>query len=134
MKKLYYAVPFVIVPASMLLCELLDNAGFIKMNPHVMGAVLFLLSAIVGNLTSAARKFDYLMTVLMPLSLFVFMFIGGYLDETEVYARFDLRKAIKVAAQPGCFQMYIMMAVTTFLASFKPVRIIRKIMNLCIIR
>ena len=126
MKKLYYFIPFILVPSALLLCEFLDNKGFIKMNPYLIGIILVLISAIMGNFTPTNKRFDYLISVIMPLSLFVLMFVVGFLDETETYSRFDLGIAIKVSTQPSVLLMYLGMAFTAFILSFKSFRIMKR--------
>ena len=126
MKKLYYAVPFIVVPISILLCELLDNTGVLKMSPYVFGVVIVLLSAVLANLTPTHKKFDYYLTAIMPLALVIFLFAVGFLDATETRDGFDLNRAFKVATQPVALLMYCIMAVTTFVASYKGFRFLRR--------
>ena len=121
-KKLYYVAPLIAVPLLLLLCELLDNAGILRMSPHILGVFLFLLSFVMGFFSQTHRTFDYLMTAIMPFSLVGLMFIGGFLDKSDLETRFHLYKAIKTVFQPIALQLYFLMAVTTFVASFKPIR------------
>ena len=114
MKKSYYLLPFVLVPTSMLLCELLDRAGLLKMNVFILGAIMFALSALLGYFAHSPKKIG----AMMPLSLFATMFAAGLLDETETYARFTLRVAVKVSTQPAALILYALMALTALLFSF----------------
>ena len=97
----------------MILCELLNRVGILKMNVYILGAVLFVLSAVLGYFAPAAGK----IAAVMPLSLFVTMFVLGFLDETETYVRFTLRIAVKVSTQPVALVLYAGMALTAFLFS-----------------
>lgn len=126
MRKLYYISPFVMVPISLLLCGYFHNIQFIEMSPCVLGAVLFLLSAVIGNLTPTDKRFDCLMAAIMPISQFVSAFVIGLWDVTEVHGRFDFGAAFQVAVQPVALLMYLVMALTAFLASFRTLRIIRR--------
>ena len=126
MKKLYYYIPFILVPSALLICEFLHNKGLIKLNSYIMGIILFLISAIMGNYTPTNKRIDYLISAIMPLSLFIFMFVIGFLDETETYSRFDLGIAVKVSTQPFVLLMCFGMAFTTFVLSFKPFRLIHR--------
>ena len=126
MKKLYYIMPFIIVPSSMVLCECLDKANVIQMSPYIMGVVLFFLSVIMGNISPTENRFDKLITALMPLSLFAFMFVVGFLNQNDLHARFDIFRAIEVAIQPIALLLYVIMAVTTFLASVKVFRLFKR--------
>ena len=118
--KLYYVIPFVAVPLLLLICDELDNIKLLQMNPYIISSVLLLFS-------TTQKTFDYLLTVIVPLSLFCFMFVGGFLSLSDVYNRFNLYKAVKTAFQPICLQLYFLMAITTFLASFKRFRNIKKL-------
>ena len=89
---------------------------------NILGVFLFLLSFVMGFFSPTHRTFDYLMTAIMPFSLFGLMFIGGFLDKSDLETRFHLYKAIKTVFQPIALQLYFLMAVTTFVASFKPIR------------
>ena len=124
-KTVYYLSPFVIVPMALLLCEFLTYVNIINQSPYVIGITLFVVSVIIGNLSPEQRTFDYIMTVLMPLSLLCTMFIVGFLDKDDMETRFHFYKAFKAAFQTFALQYYFMMAVSTFLASFKAIRINR---------
>ena len=94
------------------------------MNPYIFFAELFIISVIIGNLSPTHRRFDYIMTIIMPLSLFISMFIGGFIDETDLGGRFYMYRAFEVAFQPLALMLYFMMGLTTFFASYKSFRII----------
>lgn len=125
-QKLYYAIPFVAVPLLLLLCELLDNMKLLQMSPYILGAVLLLFSVAMGFFSATHRTFDYLLTAIMPLSLFCCMFVGGFLDKSDLESRFHIYRAVNVAFQPIALLLYFFMAIVTFLASFKRFRDIRK--------
>ncbi len=126
-KKLYYVIPFVVVPLLLLICDELDNIKLLQMNPYIMSAVLLLFSVAMGFFSTTNKTFDYLLTVIMFISLFCFMFVGGFLDKCDLECRFHLYKAVKTAFQPIALQLYFLMAITTFLASSKRFRNIKKI-------
>ena len=118
-KKLYYLLPFIVVPMLMLFCELLDNIGLLKMNPYVIGIFLLLASAVFGFLSSSDKSCDCLITLVMPLSLFCFMFVVGLLSESDMETRFHLHIAADTAFQPITLIIYLAMAITTFVVSLK---------------
>lgn len=62
------------------------------------------------------------MSAVMPFSLFALMFIIGFIDKSDLETRFHLYKAMKAVFQPIALQLYFLMAVTTCVASFKPIR------------
>jgi hypothetical protein len=124
-KKLYYVIPFVAIPLLLLLCEVLDNANLLQMSPYILIAVIFLFSVAMSIFSPTHRTFDYLLTAIVPLSLFCCMFVAGFLDEDDLGSRFHLYKAVKAAFQPISLQVYFLMAIVTFLASFKYFRNIK---------
>ena len=115
-------MPFVAVPLLLLACDILDNINILQMSSYTMSALLLLFSVAMGFFSTTNKTFDYLLTAIMPISLFCFMFVGGFLSSSEVYTRFNLYKAAKTAFQPIALQLYFLMATTTFLASFKRFR------------
>ncbi len=125
-KKLYYVIPFLVVPLLLLICEMLDNMNILQMSPYILGAVLLLFSVAMGFFSTTHRTFDYLLTAIMPLSLFCCMFVAGFLDKSDLETRFHLYKAVNTAFQPIALHLYFLMAIVTFLASFKCFRNIKK--------
>ena len=125
--KLYYVIPFVAVPLLLLICDELDNTELFPMTPCTITSLLLIFSVVVGFSSTTHRMFDYLLVAIMPLSLFCFMFVGGFLSSSDVYNRFNLYNAVKTAFQPIVLQLYFLMAITTFLASFKRFRNIKKL-------
>ena len=126
-KSLYYVIPFVAVPILLLLCDELNNKKLLQMNPYIISAVLLLFSVAMGFFSTTNKTFDYLLTAIMPLSLFCFMFVGGFLSLADLDSRFHLYKAVKTAFQPIALQLYFLMAITTFFASFKHFRNIKNL-------
>lgn len=125
-KKLYYAIPFIAIPALLLLLELFDNSGIIEMSPYVMAAFLMVACAVFGFFSSSERFSDYLLTLILPLSLFCFIFIIGFLDENDLGVRFSLGRAVQASFQPFYLLMYACMAAVTFLTSIKAFRNLKK--------
>ena len=127
-KYLYYATPFIILPILMILCELLDNSNLVPMSVYVIATICILFSVVMGNLTPTRKMFDYIMTIAMPLSFFCVMFLGGLFSEgCDGSPKLYVDDALDVAFQPFALQIYLMMGVATFLASFRAIRIIKKI-------
>ena len=118
-KKLYYVMPFILVPTLMLLCEVLDNAELLKMNIYILSGILVLSSAFFGFLSPSNKSIDYLSTLIMPLSFFCFMFVVGFLGEDDMGGRFHIYKAVDAAFQPIALILYLAMAMITLIASLK---------------
>ena len=125
-KKLYYVTPFVAVPLLLLLCEVLDNMNLLPMSPYILSAILLLFSGAMAFFSPSSKTFDYLLTLIMPLSLFLCMFVVGFLGESDLGTRFHLYKAVDAAFQPIALLLYFLMAIVAFLASFKHFRDIKK--------
>jgi hypothetical protein len=106
--------------------EWMSVSELIKFNVYAFVFLLFLVSAIIGNLSPNDKKFDYLITVLVPLALFLTMFFAGFLDTEEFHSGHDFERGLKVAFQSTALIMYLVTAVAAFAASFKPIRILRK--------
>ena len=127
-KYLYYAAPFIILPILMLLCEILENSDLIPMSVYVIVAICILFSAVMGNLTPTRKMFDYIMTIVMPLSFFCVMFLAGLFAEgCDGSPKLYVHDALDVAFQPIALQIYLMMGVVTFLASFRAIRVVKMI-------
>ena len=118
-KKLYYVIPFIVVPILMLLCEILDNAELLNMNTYVLCGVLALSSAVFGFLSPSNKSMDYLLTLIMPLSLFCTMFVCGFLSKSDLGSRFHIYRAVDVAVQPIALILYFAMAIIASVASLK---------------
>ena len=108
--------------AMLLIGEYIDNATTIPMFPYFIITPIF-LSFIMGILSSTHNKFDYIITVIMPLSLFCFMFIGGFFDKSDLGTMFHLDRAFKTAIQPICLIEYCCMAISAFISSHRKIRI-----------
>jgi hypothetical protein len=125
-KKLYYVTPFVAVPLLLLLCEVLNNMNLLPMSPYILSAILLLFSGAMAFFSPSSKTFDYLLTLIMPLSLFLCMFVVGFLGESDLGTRFHLYKAVDAAFQPIALLLYFLMAIVAFLTSFKHFRDIKK--------
>ena len=121
-KNWYYIIGLLIIPVAMLLCGLLDYMELLQMTPYKMMIVLLVVSIVAGIGSPSHRRFDYLLTVIMPASMFGFMFVVGFLDKSDLETRFHLYKAVKASVQPFCVFLYALIALTTFWTSFRPVR------------
>ena len=124
-QRIYYVIPFAVVPFILLICDMLDNMKILQMSPYILGATLLLFSAAMGFFSTTHRTFDYFLTAIMPLSLFCCMFVVGFFARADFGTRFHLYRAVYVAFQPIALLLYFLMAVVTLLASFKQFRDIK---------
>lgn len=126
MKKFfYYASPFIMIPSILLIGEYIDNLINIPLLLYLLYFIIIpvFLSCIMGILSPTHYKFDYIITGIMPMSLFCLMFIGGFLDKSDLGSRFHLDRAFKTALQPTCLIVYCCMATSAFISSYNKFRI-----------
>ena len=125
-KIMYYISPFIFIPCLCILIDWIWVSDLINISVYGFGFLLFLVSAIIGNFSPNDKKFDCLITALVPLALFLTMFFAGFLDTAEFHSGHDFERGLKVAFQSTALIMYLVTAATAFAASFKPIRILRK--------
>ena len=125
MKKiLYYLTPFIVIPLVTLIVDFLDEVGLINMTPLSFVIILALIGIVIGNLSSASKKFDYIIALLVPIAFFVLMFVLGLFETAcDDEPLLSVRIAFETAIQPWAIVNYIIMAVATFFASYKSLRI-----------
>ena len=123
-KTIYYISPFIIIPLLMFISDFLDNKDLIQMSFNISVVLLVVTSLIIGNITPTNKKFDYIMTVIMPFAFFCSMFVIGFLDKSDLETRFHFDRAFRAVFVGLKTKTYLVMAITTFLASFKPIRIV----------
>ena len=121
-KFIYYISPFIMIPSILLIGEYIDNLIAIPMFLYFIIMPIF-LSCIMGIFSPTHYKYDYIITVMMPLSLFCFMLVGGFFDKSDLGTSFHLDIAFKTALQPTCLIVYCCMATSAFISSYNKFRI-----------
>lgn len=125
-KRMYYVVSFMLIPTLLLLCELLDNTRLLDMSSYVVVAILGLACIAMGIISPTNKKFDYVLAVIMPMSLFFTMMVVGFLNRGDLGTLgLSITDAFETALQPGCLIAYSVMAIMIFLASFRAIRHIK---------
>ena len=104
------------IPCVIFICEYIARETAIPMFPCFFIMPIF-LSFIMGLLSPTQEKFDYVMAVIMPLSLFCCMFIAGFLDKDDLETMFNIDEAFETALQPFCLIEYCCMSFSTLLSS-----------------
>ena len=131
MKKIiYYASPFVLFPIICVAYSLLDKIDIINLNilAVFLCVILFVTSAFLGNLSLTKKKFDYLMTIIVPISFLLTLFIALFFDEgCDGKPQLSLHHALNIEYYKVWLPRVAVMAVITFVASFKPIRISKRI-------
>ena len=123
-KTAYYISPFVIVPIFFLIASLLESAEILKtIVPYFMFGTLFLFAVVIGMLSPLKAKFDYIMTAIVPLSVFFALFISLLFDDgCDGMPQFSLSHALNIEYYRSWLPIALVMMVITFVFSFKPIR------------
>ena len=129
-KAIYYASPFILFPIIFGIFTLLDEIDII--NSNILAILLFVIfsvtTAFLGNLSLTNKKFDYLMTVIVPISFLLTLFVALFFDEgCDGTSQLSIHHALNMEYYKIWLPIVAAMAVTTFVASFKPIRIPKRI-------
>lgn len=91
------------------------------------GTVLFVFAALMGSLSPANKKFDYLMMGIVPLSFFLTLFIALLFDEgCDRTSQLSISHALNMEYYKVWLPIVAIMMVITFAASFKSIRVVKK--------
>ena len=129
MKKIaYYISPFAILPMLFLLSTLLEGVEILKpIVPYFMIATLFLFAAVIGTLSQSKAKFDYVVSIIVPLSAFFALFISLLFDEgCDGTPQFSISHALNIEYYRVWLPIVLITMVITFVFSFKPIRLFIK--------
>ena len=124
-KTIYYIAPFVVFPLLVLLINCLDS---MKMQPNIWKPLtlilFFLFAALMGTLSPTERKFDYLMSLLIPAAFLCTLFVLLYFDEgCDGLPQFSLHHALNMHYYRVWLPYVAIMTGITFITSFKPIRV-----------
>ena len=128
-KAIYYASPFVLFPIILGIFTLLDEINIISSNILAIFSciILFITTAFLGSLSLTNKKFDYLMTVIIPISFLLTLFIALFFDEgCDGKSQLSLHHALNIEYYKIWLPIALIMTVITFVASFTPIRNIVK--------
>ena len=121
MKKIaYYFSPFVSFTILFLLATLFPGAEILE---AIVFASLFLFAAVLGIISPSRAKFDYLITIIVPVSAFFALFIALFFDEgCDGTPQLSLSHALNIEYYRAWLPMVLVMTVIAFVFSFKPIR------------
>lgn len=128
-KIIYYAAPFVFFFLVFLLVFLLDSTDIIGSGPVFILMCILLLSfpIIIGGFSPSDKKFDYIITAIVPLALLFTLFIFLFFDEgCDGKPQLSISHALNIEYYKTYFPIAAILTVSTFVASFKPIRFIKK--------
>lgn len=124
-KTIYYIAPFAVFPLLVLLINSLDS---MEMQSNIWKPLtlilFFLFAALMGTLSPTERKFDYLMTLLIPAAFLCILFVLLYFDEgCDGLPQFSLHHALNMHYYRVWLPYVAIMTGITFITSFKPIRV-----------
>ena len=127
-KAIYYIVPFVVFPLLFLLINSLDKMGTNTDTWQALTLILFFLfAALMGTLSPTKKKFDYLMTLLIPAAFLCTLFVSLYFDEgCDGLPQLSLHHALNMHYYRAWFPYVAIMTGITFITSCKPIRLAGK--------
>lgn len=131
MKKIiYYAIPFVAFPLIFLATELATDLFYDYEKDYINSVIriammiaLVLFSAIMGSLSKVNKKFDLIITAIIPVSFLLTLFVLFLFDNGCEGIRFYPRNAFHIEFYIQYLPILAVMTATTFVTSFKPIRI-----------
>ena len=123
-KAMRYFSPLVVTPMIFLIATLLENAEASEpIVPFVLFPALLLLAVAVGILSPLKTRFDYIMTALVPISVFFSLFICLFFDEgCGGTAQLSFNHALNIEYYRSWLPMTLVMTIITFVFSFNPIR------------
>lgn len=124
-KTIYYIAPFAVFPLLVLLINSLDS---MEMQPNIWKPLtlilFFLFAALMGTLSPTERKFDYLMSLLIPAAFLCTLFVLLYFDEgCDGLPQLSLHHALNMHYYRVWLPYVAIMIGITFVTSFKPIRV-----------
>ncbi len=124
-KAIYYIAPFIVFPLLFLLINSLDKMGTNTDTWQALTLVLFFLfAALMGTLSPTEKKFDYLMTLLIPAAFLCTLFVSLYFDEgCDGLPQLSLHHALNMHYYRVWLPYVAIMTGITFITSFKPIRV-----------
>jgi len=91
----------------------------------ILNSLLLIACAIIGTLSPSQKRFDYVMTSIVPISFVCSLFISLLFDEgCDGSARLSISHALNGEYYLIWLPIIIIMTAITFIASFKPYRIV----------
>lgn len=120
-KHRYYIISCLVLVLVRFLCSLLIDIG---MNFYMLATTMVIASIIIGNLSPTNKLFDYALPVVSVIGYNCYRFICGFFAKTDLETRFSIYEAISWVTVDTSLLLCAMIAVATFLASFKPIRIL----------
>jgi hypothetical protein len=123
-KYCYYVIPCIVLPFVVEFCWFLDHIGIVEMNFTILAAALAIVSGVIGNFSPTNKLFDYALPIVSVIGYNCYRFICGFFAKTDLETRYSIFEAIEWIFVDTSLLLCAIIAVTTFFASFKPIRIL----------
>jgi len=118
---LYYLVPFAVLPAFVQASDLLGDYLIREVALAIVYGILFLIPAAMGFFSPTKRAFDWVLLVLVPISMYWAIIIEGYFDRAYCMGR-SIYNAKHIAEEPRMLLIYVGMGLIAFFASYRRFR------------
>ena len=123
-KAVYYFSPFVIIPIIFLITTLLESVEVLApFAPYFVFVSLFLFAVLIGTMSQSKASFDYIITILVPISVFLALLVSLLFDKgCDGTPQLSLSHALNVEYYRVWLSIAIIMTAITFVFSFQPIR------------
>ena len=119
-KWLYYLVPFVLLPAFLQASDYMGDYLIREVALAIVWGMLFLIPVAMGFFSPTKRAFDWVLLILIPISMYWAIIIEGYFD--RAYCERYIFNAKRRADDPRMLLIYVGMALIAFFASYRRFR------------
>lgn len=131
MKKYhYYAIPCIVLPFVTNFCHFLNHMRILEMNFIILATVLTVTSIVIGSFSPTNKLFDYALPIVSVIGYNCYRFICGFFAKTDLETRFSIYEAIDWIFVDTSLLLSAIIAVITFLASFKYIKISNILRNI----
>ena len=126
-KTLYYISPFIFFSLMHIADDLLRSIDFFYENYKIVSVTFIIMhlffAALIGSLSTSEKKFDFIMTLILPLSYLLALFFALYCEEVYDCVRFSIHHALNIEYYKAHLPMIIGLTAIVFFFSFKPIRL-----------
>ena len=123
----YYIISCITFPLIAELCSFIPYlgtySGIEKMNFIILATMCSIAAVIIGTLSPSNKLFDYALPIVSVISYNCYRFICGFFAKTDLETRFSILEAIDWIFVDTSLLLSAVIAVITFLASFKYIKI-----------
>ena len=126
-KVLYYISPFIFFSLIYIADDLVRTIDFFYKHYEIVAILLIIMellfTALIGSLSTSNKKFDYPMTLILPFSYVLSLFLALFCEEIYDCVRFSIHHALNIEYYKAHLPMIIALTAIVFSFSFKPIRL-----------